>query len=80
MNIYQAQHNLRLKFIRELFEDHYKTKIDDFFEARDQMFKDISEVFQTNYDVEFQTIAIDNHNTDGRREARRIIQELASKL
>lgn len=80
MNMHQARHNLRTKLIRELFEDHYRKSIDDFFEARNQMLQDISEVFQNEYDVEFQTIALDNHKTDGRREARRILQELVSKL
>ena len=79
-NIHQARHDERKRKIHELFESDYRNQFDDFFEARDRLLEDIGEVFFHEYAVRFQTLALDDHNTTGRKEARVILQELCRKL
>lgn len=78
-NIYTIRDEQRKLAIRELFESHYRTKIDDFFDARDQLLRDIEEVFREQWDVAFRTIVLNTDNYS-RATAKKLFEDLARAL
>ena len=80
MNAYVAQKQLRKSILKKLFKEHYNKQFDDFFEGRDALLRELEEIFIEEYGVTFKCLAVDDLNTDGRKEARRILRELVEKI
>lgn len=80
MNKFKQAIEHRQALLLDVFKRYHNEHYDDFFEGRDKLLEDIEEIFAKEYGVHFKCLAIDNYNTEGHKEARRILKELSDKV